>query len=191
VSPGYSCIVLGGVDSVLPYRTQGWVVRDSFAILTPECIVTAWLLRMALDPEWSLTRHAIRTQTGLIHVDRCRVDTHTGLDQGRWPPNILLVHSGGCVTSPTGTSSCQPSCPVSKIDETTGEQHSNEYHRLDREIVTPGGHDGYRRPNRSAYTHKKVGQIRGYGDVGGGSRFYPQFTTFKQAVEWLSDLVTV
>lgn len=83
--------------------------------------------------------------------------TDSGFDPniGRWPANV-----------------CLDPAAAELLDQQSGTLTSGALRVNQVEDVFDGVHDGYRRKNRSAYTHKIVGQVRNMGDSGGASRFF-------------------
>jgi hypothetical protein len=136
---------------------------------------------------------------------------------GRWPPNVVFVHGPGCQKTGTrrvkasiersrssSTSigkqtdsfvlgyadedgletiaawECCPGCPVGLLDQQTGVLQSGG--PLDTErIVSPNKTYG-RRPKELVGVYGR--------DVGGASRFFPQFADEGDLWGWLSALVT-
>jgi site-specific DNA-methyltransferase (adenine-specific) len=82
---------------------------------------------------------------------------------GRFPPNILLTHSPDC------DGECAPGCPVAGLDGQSGTLTSSRrqlHHDIGRTQQAT-----YGKPSGRQYTEDNT-----YGDSGGASRFYPQFT---------------
>lgn len=78
---------------------------------------------------------------------------------------------------------CQPDCPVRIMDEQSGDRVSGMMvaGQTRKDSYGKGGyHDGF---VTAASEHGT------YGDAGGASRFYPQFTDLASALDWLSRLV--
>jgi site-specific DNA-methyltransferase (adenine-specific) len=76
--------------------------------------------------------------------------------QGRWPANFILT-----------TNSAERLDAQSGITKSTMRINDHdEYHG--------GVHEGYKRKNKSSFTHKIEGQIRTYDGEGGASRFFYQ-----------------
>jgi len=76
---------------------------------------------------------------------------------GRWPANVLLDdHAAAALDAQSG----EPSVTSQRVNQ------EDEFHG--------GVHEGYRRPNKSSYTHKLAGQVRQYESDGtqGASRFF-------------------
>lgn len=77
---------------------------------------------------------------------------------GRWPPNVIFQHLGGCRDG-----KCLPGCPVADLDEQSGDRKTtwvSPKHANNRsgEFLGAMGHPG----------------DQGYNDSGGASRFYKQ-----------------
>jgi len=76
--PGAHVVLLGDTDtwlmSCVAARKAGLEVRDSVAILSPEGLSFAVLLRKPLG-ETSLTDQLLKTGTGALNIDACRVFT--------------------------------------------------------------------------------------------------------------------
>lgn len=131
--------------------------------------------------------------TGALNVDGCRVSTDDDLNggayspgdrerggaawgngsgggvmrgaagnfsqpSGRWPPNVLMSHDPGC----NGT--CAPGCPVAELDRQSGEAGGGFG------VRGSGPLDG-----RTSFALPGQGQVVGFGDAGGASRFFPIF----------------
>lgn len=120
--------------------------------------------------------------TGAINVDGCRVGEEVGrrrhgggekdgefsarwladgrhaLPAGRWPPNVLLTHDPECAAE------CAPGCPVAELDRQSGEAGGGFG------VRGAGAMDG-----RTSYAIPGQGQVVGFGDSCGASRFFPVF----------------
>ena len=85
----------------------------------------------------------------------------TGSSEGRYPPNVVLSHSPGCVL--TGNAwECAEGCPVRELDEQSGELTSNAVTRaVERGLGYGGGAGSVLQPREK--------------DTGTASRFFPQF----------------
>lgn len=109
-------------------------------------------------------------------------------DDGGWkrlPGNAVRrlneIAPGGIET--VAAWDCQPDCPVRVMDEQSGDRVSGMMvaGQTRKDSYGKGGyHDGF---VTAASEHGT------YGDTGGASRFYPQFTDLGGALDWLSRLV--
>ena len=120
---GYAC-VFGSFHVALEAEDHGFVIRDCFQVLGLVCF-KVWLIRRPLS-EATVTQQVLSTQTGALWIDGCRThsgpstggsisgqsafgqdsgwNAHenrpTQIDRsmtaGRWPPNLLLMHTPGC-----------------------------------------------------------------------------------------------
>jgi site-specific DNA-methyltransferase (adenine-specific) len=87
---------------------------------------------------------------------------------GRWPANVVLVHSPLCAES-----GCEDSCPVAEMDRQSGTSKS------------PSGPVSGPRTHGGVMGRRIEGELRqsnsGHGDEGGASRYFPtfKFPTFK------------
>lgn len=115
---------------------------------------------------------------------------------GRWPPNLLLIHHPECrelgvkrlkgsnpVAAPRLTVAswdCHASCPVGKLDRQSGVLKSPKPYTYQGKL---GG----------GFTNGDIGQGIGhdkeFGDTGGASRFYPQFGSLQECMDWLDRLI--
>jgi len=102
--------------------------------------------------------------------------------KGRWPSNILVVHTPWCECivgkeSQVPTWYCGPWCPAPLIDASSG----------NRPGMSGGGN------HRPDYGGGMFGGINSshtvYADEGGASRFYPQFRNLDELVEWIRVLI--
>lgn len=80
---------------------------------------------------------------------------------------------------------CHPTCPVSLLDGQTGELASGEGN-WKRETSTGYQGSSYGKESRPVGTENVS-----YGDRGGASRFYPQFASLAEALDWLDRLLNV
>jgi len=103
--------------------------------------------------------------------DRVGWDIQSG---GRWPANLILQHQPGCIyNAEDGTKECEPSCPVSDLDDQSGILTSGA--RINR--VGEGGQfgtaiygDSTGRKNTSTFSGSQGGASRFYKQVGGKER---------------------
>ena len=97
---------------------------------------------------------------------------------GRWPPNVVLVHGPECQRD------CESTCPVKLLDEQSGFSTSSK----------PG--EVFRRKDHATGSMSgSLGAPRGipevaYGDAGGASRFYPQFKDESELRVWVERLIS-
>lgn len=137
-------------------------------------------------------------------------------DQGRWPSNLLLVHHAECVqrgvrqvnepeakqmsrqiygkTNTLGRTltfagddgletipawECHATCPVRLLDEQSGD------------LAPRGNINPTNRLMTTGFTRGGSGEpgLVNYKDTGGASRFYPQFRSLAEALDWLTTLV--
>jgi hypothetical protein len=96
---------------------------------------------------------------------------------GRWPPNLLLMHGQDCGTV------CTSDCPVKLLDTQSGELTSGMMVPGQKRVQTNGAggyHGGF----------DETASLRGsYGDTGGASRFFPQFYNESEVLDWFRTLV--
>lgn len=87
--------------------------------------------------------------------------------KGRWPANVLLDHHPECKRVGKDKErehwACVPECPVRQLDDHAGEKGGGFGRNGD-------GSNTVRRP--MDYAMKATGQVVGYGDHGGPSRFF-------------------
>lgn len=98
--------------------------------------------------------------TGALNVDGARIPAHGTTTEGRYPSNL-----------------CLDSVAAQLFDEQSGVVEGGIAPTLNKDVddTSPedlGSHNGYTRPNKSAYTHRNDDAIRSYGDSGGASRFF-------------------
>jgi len=99
---------------------------------------------------------------------------------GRWPANVVLVHSGSCTLE-----TCEPTCPVSILDTqsgVTGGGSPTLNSEVGRTAISTRAHNP-RTPNQT-------GSVCNYGDEGGASRFFPRFKDEAELHGWITRLVT-
>lgn len=117
--------------------------------------------------------------TGALNVDDCRVITSDptpgGLDKnhparindGRWPPNLLLNHDASCTDD-----ECSDQCPIPALDEQSGISTSRsggvvrESSKSARGNTSPAFGEECRPPGTP---------LAGHNDTGGASRYFPKF----------------
>jgi hypothetical protein len=75
---------------------------------------------------------------------------------------------------------CHPSCPVKLLDTQSGVLDSGPFHRVVRSKPYSGYHGGDGVTGKSEII---------YGDIGGASRFYPQFKNLAECLDWIDRLI--
>jgi len=152
-------------------------------------------------------------QDKIFHtVDRSHLDPEEKQNTiGRWPANLVFIHSPSCrivgttsapapqinrydglrfciegtgaYTSTGGGTEdvpvweCSPECPLHELDAQSG---------ISRSPTTPVVRDRPSTFNAAA----TLSVSRPYGDVGGASRYYPQFKDEQALLAWFTDLLT-
>jgi hypothetical protein len=100
-------------------------------------------------------------------------------EAGRWPPNMLIVHSEGCKLVGTRkkdpTWKCVPNCAAPYLDALSGISTSRV--GQPRSSSVPG----------RGWGMTKTGAE--YSDTGGASRYFPQFKCSEEMIDWLSTLL--
>ena len=84
---------------------------------------------------------------------------------------------------------CHPTCPVGLLDRQSGVTLSTGGRNRN---ITPSGVYGAGKGLGSSSAHVTVEEAKGdpgFGDVGGASRFYPQFRDLAEAIDWISRLI--
>jgi len=134
---------------------------------------------------------------GCVNQGEKRIPGHKGYPNGPGGKSMhyknptgarsLDVRSGAWKghASPDGTETvpnwqCQPDCPVKLLDEQSGERGTNKPGSVVRKAPWTGFHGGDGTSGAPEIA---------YGDYGGASRFYPQFASFPEALDWLTRLV--
>jgi hypothetical protein len=202
MKPGEHLVVVGDDSTGVLLRSAGLIVRDAIAIVLPgPTVVTAWLAREPM--KGTLIQNTLQHGACCINLDGCRVatagevisnharsasaakskgiygdsraqETHVteGQRLGRWPSNIVLVHEQTC-----GDSRCESTCPVTLLNQQSGELRTNPG-MITAAIASMECHGG------SGGTRTVAA------DASGTARFYPQFASLNEAVEWLQRLVS-
>lgn len=94
---------------------------------------------------------------------RMRDKDKEGSPSGRWPANVILTHSPGCVAIEPGD--CVEGCPVAMVDGQSGQTSSSSSLRGTHGRHDVGSPDTERRKDYSNTS-------RGHEDAGGASRFF-------------------
>ena len=132
-----------------------------------------------------MAKNVLKHGTGGINIDGTRVDSRGGNENnahgdysgkvsgsfaaqyakpsnpaGRWPANLILGHSEGC------KGKCVDDCPVANLDKQSGTLKSGK----------PGTRRKPHQTGSMSGTLNITGELdKGYGDSGGGSRFFHNF----------------
>lgn len=198
---GDHLIVFGDGRAAIVWRRAGWQVRDTIMVALPGGrYASALVLRRPL--EGTVLDCVLNSNTGALNVDACRVESGVkqvtagrrtvrwGVGQGgstyekgtgakfstegRWPTNLLLVHTRTCVPG-----ACDTGCPCPRFDASSGPLRA-------RGNVTPT-----KREQSNGITGWGVGKAGPIdpGDTGGASRFFAQCHTVKGALAWLRKLL--
>lgn len=127
-------------------KWEGWGTG-----LKPSCEIVL-VFRKPIK-ESTVAKQVLKTGTGAINIDACRID---GLD-GRWPANTIMIHMPDCGDA------CTPECSIAVMDKQSGILKSGD-NAVRTKVGTFLEHGGL----------GKAGDIqKTYGDKGGGSRFFP------------------
>jgi hypothetical protein len=135
--PGSYVAVIGATSEVgVSGRRAGLELRDTIVVLGAE-VRTVFLFRKPLS-EKTVAEQVLATGTGALHIDACRgsAEGNTTAERtqgsrsrehwrmgvtvggsrpsslGRWPPNVILMHTGDC--TPTA---CVSACFSRSIEE--------------------------------------------------------------------------
>jgi DNA modification methylase len=84
----------------------------------------------------------------------------SGLDRGRWPPNLLLTHDPRC------NGVCEPGCPVAEMDRQSGVREAGAF---------PAAQNSLGTGRAMREWQGNVSPARDMPDSGGASRFFPVF----------------
>lgn len=185
-------------------------LRDAMLVLRPEGISVAFLFRK--DLVGTVAENVLGYGVGGLNIEACRIGTskrvpggkptrliselaqsgamygttlrnQTGEEScwdpniGRWPTNLVMIHAPEC----NGT--CAPGCPVYWMDEQSGIGSSSTMER-DRENLP--------RKNLPRKDGDGWGFAQGsitYTDIGGASRFFPQFQNETEMIKWIETLI--
>jgi len=178
--PGSHAVALGPYTACIDARRVGFEVRDTILVLSAEGPRFAFLLRKPCS-EATVAENVLKHGTGGLNINATRVSHASASDfekhkagveaikarggqmegswknssdlsgasevtmAGRWPSNLVLVHGPDCQREGVRSAG-------------TGGRRINE-----KEDFQDGVHEGYKRKNRSMYTHNMVGQLRTYG----------------------------
>lgn len=163
---------------------QGWGTALKPAV---EPIVVA---RKPLS-EKTVAKNVLKHGTGGINIDGTRVDSRGGNENnahgdysgkvfgsfaaqyakpsnpaGRWPANLILGHSTECYLPEESSWECVESCPVANLDKQSGTLKSGK----------PGTRRKPHQTGSMSGTLNTTGELeKGFGDSGGGSRFFHNF----------------
>lgn len=185
-TPGRYVVLVGGADLGVLIRRAGLLVRDAIALIGPGPRVDlAYVVRAPF--EGPVVESTLRKGTGVLNIDACRVG-RSQTAAGRWPPNLILVHSKKCNRDGrevVDAWECCSGCPVPLLDALSGERRS----------TLTGRSDGPKENPATARPDAFYGALEGgigmvYADSGGASRFYPHFSGYDAALLWLSRMVT-
>jgi len=81
---------------------------------------------------------------------------------------------------------CHPSCPVGLLDKQSGRStSSSDPLRFSNTPKYKGTH--YAKDDYSLKMERPIAQA--YGDTGGASRFYPQFKSLSECLDWIDRLI--
>lgn len=123
---------------------------------------------LARSPIGGSVTDAVREfHTGVLNVPSCLIG-----NSERYPNNVLLDEAMSMTID-----------AQSGVSEGSGSVVKNK--DLGENSQSGDAHDGYTRPNKSAYTHSEGDSVRQYGDSGGASRFF--YTSKATASEKTSD----
>lgn len=170
---GHAAVLADEADAAIDGRNVGLELRDTILIMRGAHASFAFLFRKPLSYP-SLVEQVLGTQTGGLNVEVCRIG-----ELGRWPANLVLIHHPNCQRQ------CDTGCVVRMLDEQTGELQSgavaSHHMRNNSKHLSAGGYRGGLRDM----------PLMGYGDSGGGSRFYTQLRDENELFEWLTQLIYV
>ena len=175
LTPGQHLLCKGSVSDIFRMRQSGMSLRDSLVLLCPKGHAqVVGLFRVPL--EVPLVDTILSEGSGALHLEPCRVSV-PGTIGGRWPTNVILVHSPGCAEG------CASGCPVPILDQQGGLRTSGTG-AIKKE--TSAGFQGaaYGKENRAAGT-----EMLSYGDTGSAARYYPRLKSHEEAEGWLSYLL--
>lgn len=211
VPGAHAIIMTDRESVALEGRQAGLGLRDTLLVLShgPKSRF-AFLFRKELDQP-NVAKQMLDTNTSALNIGECRIHSGpsvggsisgksalgqdsgwnkhnnrtTEIDRtmaaGRWPPNVLLMHSPSCKRADAWQ--CVAGCPAKALDDQTGIRPSTLTGRADptKTHTNPGDNNG-----ASLFGG---GNSVVYADSGGAARFYPQFGNEEELVEWLQRLI--
>ncbi len=205
---GGHAAVFGSHRVPMAAEDAGFEIRDCLTVLGPEP-ARVWLLRKPVA-EKTIVAQVLRTGTGALWIDGCRVGTggdkgiwpvteregrssltaskdgslskpvETDLTKGRWPTNLVLEHRATCEERRLEHETLW-SCTLGCVAAVLNEQSG-----VTRSAVRLGGEGQALDPNLKWRFRRASG---GFTDQGGASRFYPQFRDRPELVSWLENLL--
>ncbi len=102
--------------------------------------------------EKSIVENVLKWGVGGLNIDGCRIGSNG--TPGRFPANIIFDEEAGRM-----------------LDEMSGDNGGGKF-KMHEDGEYSNAHNGYKRPNKSMYTHKNKNVVASYGDSGGASRFF-------------------
>jgi len=175
LAPGAHAVLVGSDLAGLEARAHGLLVRDSFLVVCPSGVLTAWLVRTPLEAP-TVASQWLATGTGALALGECRIPI-AGTPRSRWATNVLLVHCPGCERD-HDVWTCVPGCPAHALDAQSGERPGSGL-RAGQAIAGLGYSGGA--SGMTARTDYG-------GDTGGASRFFGQFANLGECMAWLGRL---
>ncbi len=104
------------------------------------------------------------------------------------PPMEDLTYAGQDGKETIPAYDCEPTCPVWKLDVQSGTRVSTLTGRADPKL----DHDHpSSAKTESWFSGGKATESRVYADTGGASRFYPQFPSKVELIEWVKHLIAM
>lgn len=197
-------------------RASGLQFRDTVLIVLPHATLTAYLFRAPF--EGTIIDTVRKNGLGCLQIDQCRIFTdwqesdrpaswkrsgHTAKPEadkiaappgtgivchpkGRWPTNMLLVHGPGCIQ--VGTAHVHGSHSVGKNPAYYQEKERTAYGTFQgHRPTTYVGENGLE--TIVAWKCQSDCPSLWLENVGGVSRFYPQFPNLMAAMDWLARLI--
>jgi hypothetical protein len=214
LAPGAHMVVFANGDDVaLEARRLGFTMRDTLLVYSLGRAEAAFLFRKTLG-EPTVAENSLKHTAGGLNIEGCRVSwgnekptqeewnrlgsggdgnsttaflQHTAIRKyyeaglipvptGRWPTNLVIIHGPECRHLEDLQWLCPDECCVPDIDDQSGLTASNPRPRHNKVAgmfpFTP-----------------QDGESFGYADKGGGSRFFPQFTTRDELLAWIEKLI--
>lgn len=122
LKPGAHLLCFGGpftFDLVaVGIRAAGFECRDTIAHQQAGPTWVPILVFRKPIEESTVAKQVLKTGTGAINIEACRVELRVATPSGRWPANLTLQHAGcderGCIDG----------CPVKVLDGQSGHQVS-------------------------------------------------------------------